>query len=303
MGSAHARRGAQPPGPPFVFLTALLSLFFLSAAPVYAERREVLRSPYDAAVASAYAPFDLRGPDLARDSGVKIIGGIAPHHDVAIEMILRFYAAVRENREVRRVFLFAPDHFRQVRRWAAVCPADWAHFADLPGVLSADFEAVSILGGSSFVEMRPEIFEKEHGITLHIPLVARFFPGATVVPILLRPDIPDIALLSLRKRLAGIMREGDMIILSMDLSHYKTPAGLHAEDDRTIPVLTQMRHAELRGLDIDAPRAAALALLLLRDLGAKSGTLLERTDTSEVSGEFIESGTSYATIVYGFSLF
>ena len=258
----------------------------------------MLRSPYDAAVASACASFDRRSPDPARDSGVKIVGGIVPHHDIAIDMILRFYAAIRESREVRRVFLFAPDHFRQVRRWVAACPADWAHFAGLPGTVSADQEAVSILRDSSFVEMRPEIFEKEHGVTLHISLIARFFPGAAVVPILLRPDIPDIALLSLRKRLAGIMREGDMVILSMDLSHYKPPEALRAEDDRSVSVLTDMHHSAVQGLDIDAPRAAALTLMLLRDHGVKNGILLERTDSSEILDEDIESGTSYATIVY-----
>ena len=286
-------------------LFALLCLCFFIAAPAFPERQSPLRSPYDRVVARAYRSCDSHVFGLPRGTGLngqRILGGIVPHHDVAMGMIMRFYEELNAGDRicpVQRVFLFAPDHFRQVRRWAAVCPANWMFFGDPTRVLSADADAITTLGDADIVEMRSEIFEKEHGITLHIPFIALFFPNATVVPILLRPDIPDIALLSLRKRLAAIMREGDVVILSMDLSHYKPLEALRAEDDRTIAALTEMRHAATHRLDVDAPRAAKLALLLFKDGGATRGTLLKRSDTSAILGEHIESGTGYATILYG----
>lgn len=283
-----------------VFAFTLFCQCFFFAAPVFAERPSPLRSPYDGAVERAIGLRRTAGP--GGQNKPRVLGGIAPHHDVAMRMILRFYEALYAHEDTRkpvqRVFLLAPDHFRQVRRWAAVCPADWIPFGDTAHTLSADAEAIAALGGTGIVEVRSEIFEKEHGITLHIPFIARFFPDATVVPILLRPEIPDIALLSLRKRLAATMRAGDIVILSMDLSHYKSPEALQAEDDRTITALTEMRHAATPGLDVDAPRAAKLALLLFRDGGAAKGTLLERADTSAILGEPVESGTGYATILY-----
>ena len=256
-----------------------------------------LRSPYDAAVGRALGDFAETSPPHPHPAEERaVLGGIVPHHDIAMGMILRFYNELRAGAApVKRVFLLAPDHFRRARRWVAVCPGDWALSN---GLLPADREAVAALAGAKVVETEPALFAEEHGITLHIPLIARFFPQASVVPIVLRPDIPDLALLSLRKRLLALLREGDLVILSMDLSHYKPPEGLTAEDDRTIPLLVELRTNEIGRADVDARRAAALVLSLFKSLGAESGELLERTDSSSILGERVESGTSYATLVY-----
>ncbi|GHT00706.1 hypothetical protein AGMMS50276_27170 [Synergistales bacterium] len=225
-----------------------------------------------------------------------MLGGVVPHHDIAIDMITRFYQKLagqsgQNAQKIRRVWLFAPDHFQQARRWAAVCDADW-RFA------MADRTAVETLGRSKIVELSSKLFAREHGITLHIPFIARFFPNASVVPIVLRPDIPDMALLMLRNRIGRLLGEGDLIILSMDLSHYKPPEAMKIEDKRTLGVLTNLKYSAASGIDVDARRAASLVLRLFRDMGATEGEILEHTDSSALLGKRIESGTSYATIVY-----
>ncbi|MDL2263787.1 AmmeMemoRadiSam system protein B [Synergistaceae bacterium OttesenSCG-928-I11] len=271
---------------------ALCALCFLGAVAAFADDGP-LSSPYEDLVAVAVRA-NPGGEKKDRAPGAPL-GGIVPHHDLAIDMIVRFYEELSRHGGVRRVFLFAPDHFRRARRWAAVCPADW-RTGD--GLLSADTEAIAALGAAKIVELRRDLFASEHGVTLHIPLVARFFPDATVVPIVLRPDIPDLALLSLRRRLSGILRDGDILLLSMDLSHYKPPEAMEAEDHRTLDVLTNLRAMRTHAIDVDAPRAASLVLALLRERGATCGEVLERTDSSALMGERVESGTSYATVVY-----
>jgi AmmeMemoRadiSam system protein B len=82
----------------------------------------------------------------------------------------------------------------------------------------------------SVVDTDADLFAEEHGITIHIPFIARYFPNASVVQMVLKSDIPDIVLLMLKNYMIGEMRESDMIILSMDLSHYKTPEAMAAED-------------------------------------------------------------------------
>jgi AmmeMemoRadiSam system protein B len=274
-----------------------LCLCFFSAA---AEAGELLRSPYDVAAGRAFeasAPPAGFSETRAKGAGI-VLGGVVPHHDLALGMIVRFYRELANGtseRGVRRVFLFAPDHFRRARRWVAVCPADWRLSV---GVASVDRTALEFLTRSKIVEATPELFVMEHGITLHIPLIARFFPGASVVPIVLRPDIPDMALLMLRNRLKRLTGEGDIIILSMDLSHYKPPEAMAREDKRTLGALTALKAFATSNLDVDARRAAALVLALFRDMGATKGEILEYTDSSALLGKRIESGTSYATIIY-----
>ncbi|MDR1133887.1 MAG: AmmeMemoRadiSam system protein B [Synergistaceae bacterium] len=228
------------------------------------------------------------------DAGARILGGIVPHHGLALDMISRFYERVSSDK-VRRVWLLSPDHFKRARNYAEVCGDDWQTAG---WTVKADDDAKSGFSGLSVVTSNPRLFAEEHGITIHIPFIARYFPNATVVPMVLKPNIPDIALLMLKKYMLEAALESDMIILSMDLSHYKTPEAMRQEDELTLEVLTALEPMQTGRLDIDARRAASLVLRLFSELGAVKGVVMEHTDSSDILGRRVESGTSYATVIY-----
>jgi AmmeMemoRadiSam system protein B len=272
------------------FFASAVCAVFLAAG---ARAEAALKSPFDAAMSHAFSEFERSSGSEAPADG-RVLGGVVPHHDIAVGMMLRFYGGFpREG--VRRVFLISPDHFARAKKWAAVCPDDW-EAAD--GVTPGDRSAADALARLGFVEIRTDMFAAEHGVTVHVPLIARFFPGASIVPIALGADMPDTALLSLRAAIKNILREGDAVILSADLSHYAPPDELAARDARAVKILTAMQAGATKSLDMDAQGGAALAVLLLRDMGARRGELLERADTSSVLGKRIESGTGYAAIIY-----
>jgi AmmeMemoRadiSam system protein B len=254
-----------------------------------------LVSPFEAEIERAVALYSSASPDLReRRDNARFLGGVAPHHNIALAMSVRFYERV-SSPEVKRVWLFAPDHFRRARKFAAVCDADWKLNT---GILRSDRDACAALDSLTFAGNDAPMFGGEHGITIHIPLIARYFPNARVVPIVLDRNIPDMGLLILRKKIMEMIGPDDVIILSMDLSHYKTPEAMAAEDVRTLEVLREMKPLETRTLDVDASRSAALVLYLFRDMGASAGEVLERADSSAVLGRRVESGTSYATVTY-----
>jgi AmmeMemoRadiSam system protein B len=114
----------------------------------------------------------------------------------------------------------------------------------------------------------------------------------------LKSNIPDTAILMLKNFMLREMSDGDVIILSMDLSHYKTPEGMAVEDEKTLAALSSLRFMETGSLDVDAGRAASLVLRLFKELGADRGAIMEHTDSSKILGYRVESGTSYATIIY-----
>jgi len=105
-------------------------------------------------------------------------------------------------------------------------------------------------------------------------------------------------LLVLRKTLAPFLRDGGLVLLSMDLSHYKSPAEAAREDVRTLPVLARMDASSLRDLDIDTPRGAALFLSLVRDLGSLRGAVLDHSDSGAIRDRPDEPCTSYATMLF-----
>ncbi|MDR3332405.1 MAG: AmmeMemoRadiSam system protein B [Synergistaceae bacterium] len=277
-----------------IFLGVLLSL--LRALAVSASGApNLLVSPFERHVESAIESYGTSGGTGAENTdGARCLGGITPHHDAALAMIVRFYEKL-SSRRIKRVWLFSPDHFRQSRNLVALCGADWRASGR---VLEADRGVCEFLDELGIVETNDLMFKREHGITLHIPLVARYFPSAKIIPIVLDPNIPDIALIMLRKRIMDLIALDDIIILSMDLSHYKTPEGMAAEDVKTLDVLRGLKFGATRGIDVDAGRAASLVLRLFKAMGAKRGVVMEHSDTSEMVGRRIEFGTSYATVLY-----
>ena len=273
--------------PLIVFAGAFLFLMFLTGVSAG------LTSPFEGEVIRAVERMRVNGGgEKNTDSG--ILGGITPHHGIALDMIVRFYERIASEKTLR-VWLLSPDHFNRAKNYAVVCGDDWQTAG---GILAADDAAKSGLSGMRVAGMNSRLFAEEHGITIHIPLIARYFPNATVVPMVLKTNIPDVPLLMLKNYMLGAMRESDMIILSMDLSHYKTPEGMAAEDERTLEVLTKLEQMRTGVIDIDAKRAASLVLRLFKELGAERGILMEHMDTSDILGYRVESGTSYATILY-----
>jgi len=279
-----------------VFANAfLLFAFFASASAASGAPAVILTSPFEGDVARAIEQAQA-GAKTGTDTGGVILGGITPHHGIALPMMARFYERISSDSEkVRRVWLFSPDHFERAKQYAVVCGNDWQTAGR---ILEADAIAKSAFDRMSIAGTDTRLFAEEHGITIHIPFIARYFPNATVVPIVLKTNIPDIALLILRNYILGAIRENDIIILSMDLSHYKTPEEMAAEDERTLAVLTNIEPMRTDRIDIDARRAASLVLRLFKERGAQKGVVMEHMDTSDILGYRIESGTSYATIVY-----
>lgn len=226
----------------------------------------------------------------------RAFGGLAPHHDLAGGLLVRFYKALRRSApSPRRVLLIAPDHYRGGRGALSFCGAPWETSR---GKVPADDEGVAVLEKLGVARRDDGLFVREHGVTVHLPLLAAFFPGVPVLPLAVRSSVSDLELLALRKILAPLWYAGGLVILSMDLSHGKRSAEALREDRRTLPVLSELRWKELQGLDLDCPRGSALVLALLNELGARRGVVLEHTTSAQLGENSEAPGTSYATVLF-----
>ena len=222
------------------------------------------------------------------------MAGIAPHHGLASEMIARFYDSLP--RDVERVILLGPDHFRAGRRYITICPLPW-----LTGgvTLQTDAEAVAALtrAGGAAAESLP--FRLEHSIGLHIVFISRYFPNAKVTALMVSNAASARELSALVPVLSELLAEkGAVLILSMDFSHDKTPEEARREDDKSIERILSFKTETLMELDIDAPAATRLFLEVLKRRGIRDGLVLERANSSEIVDRPDLPCTSYATILF-----
>lgn len=223
-----------------------------------------------------------------------VVGAIAPHHNVAGALIDRLYERLREQAPApERVVLIGPDHFMRARQNIVFSAADWRTPS---GLLRADAEGASSLKGAAL--RQDGVPRRDHGITEHIPRIRQYFGDVPVLPIVVRSPATDLQVLRVRKALEALLRgRSGVVILSMDLSHYKPRAESDAEDDRSLAAIRAFRLRELNRLDVDCPRGARLFLTLLQSLGVTRSELLERSNSSDFLTN-ADRTTGHATVLF-----
>lgn len=206
------------------------------------------------------------------------IGALSPHHGVAGALIDRLYAQITKIcPSPARVIVIGPDHFRRAKRNIVTGASDWG----TRKVLRGDAEGAEL----SHLFRQDEVARRDHCVTEHIPRIGRFFPGASVLSIIIKPAATDLQVLRACQMLEALLREGDsVVILSMDLSHYKPREQSDAEDAKSLELIRNFHLSKLNDADIDCPRGARLFLMLMKRLGLTHATLLERSNSADFLG-------------------
>lgn len=237
--------------------------------------------------------FSAPAPGSVPDSSL-VVGAIAPHHNVAGELIDRLYERIRQqNPHPTRVVLIGPDHFLRGQQNIVHSASDWQTPS---GLLHADTEGSERLAGAAL--RQDSVPRRDHSIREHIPRVRKFFGDVPVLPLVVRSSATDLQILRVRKALEGLLRgRGGVVILSMDLSHYKPRAESDAEDERSLAAIRAFRLSELNDLDVDCPRGARLFLTLLQSLGSVRSELLERSNSADFLSDANRT-TGHATVLF-----
>ncbi len=155
-----------------------------------------------------------------------IVAGIVPHAGWAYSGRTA-WAAIAAMPEADVVLLFGNDHRGRTRRPALLAEGSW----ETPfGEVEIDAEIARRLVDAKVAVIDARAHEEEHSVELQMPLVARHFPGAKVVPLLV-PHTDDAAALGeASSRAAKECGRRVVAVGTTDLTHYGenygfTPAG------------------------------------------------------------------------------
>ena len=175
---------------------------------------------------------------LAKESfpappGHHVTGITVPHHLLAADLIARgFRCAAGGNYE--RIILLSPDHFRRSRLPFATTSGT---FETVFGEVKCDEAAVNLLLARCPKIAASSLFGKEHGIHAVLPFIAKFFPQAKLLPVVLRVDSQRDDWLSLCEALAPLIDAKTLIVQSTDFSHYLRASEARRRDQQTLNVL------------------------------------------------------------------
>ena len=270
-------------------IAALFALAYLAKAALAGDFIAATKnlSIFEAAIAA-------ERPLFAPPPGVT--GLTVPHHLLAADLIARAFWAASAN-SYDRVILMSPDHFHRVSGAFATTRQD---LATVFGTIASDRPAVSaLLARTDLFESVPDV-SNEHGLHSVAPFIAKFFPGATIVPILAAvsttPDDWRRAVDAIRP----LVTERTLVVQSTDFSHYRPLSEAMVRDQESIGIVSAGDPAAVGPLlqpsHMDSKAAQFVQMALQNERGAHAVVIANR-NSAEYSGERSLT-TSYVVTVY-----
>lgn len=227
------------------------------------------------------------------------LGIILPHHLAVGQHIARFYKGMAEWKRSDTVFVISPNHYEVGEANFQTCGN--CVWESVVGDLELDMDYVKGLVDGGVAEIRDESFVKEHGIFAHTPFISRFFPEAKIVPILIKTGSSPEEISVLVDWLDINLRDEDLLIASIDFSHYKTLEEAEKDDALTHEAIvnfdTEALYELYRGNDkptpIDSPTTANVILDLMGKRGRTNAVMIENTNTQQFYKAKLEETTSH----------
>lgn len=224
---------------------------------------------------------------------------IAPHHLVADRQINRafaFVAASRKNIPPRRVILIGPNHFFRGSGQVITTSVNWqTNYSEL----AADTDFIRLLTSKNFAKEERDILEGDHSITALLPFIGRFFPDAEFVPLLMREPMKRQDAENLGNFLAQNLTKEDLIIASIDFSHYAPKEVADTRDALSIQALRSLDTDFFeKKIEADGRQILMALSLYLKNRGHTKFHLLDHTNSAVLTGNLADPNATSHILGY-----
>ena len=149
---------------------------------------------------------------------------------------------IGRSQHIKKVLLFGPAH-RIGFQGTGLCSADVWQTPD--GGMRCDFklaqEIVTHYKSAQFIDVA---HAHEHCLEVQVPFIKRCFPYAQLVPILVSGDGFQSAKEIMQNYIG---KEGVVVLISSDLSHYNPPDHCRSFDDATASIIENLEYDKLDG--------------------------------------------------------
>ncbi len=157
--------------------------------------------------------------------------GIIPHHLLARYLIADFFQGLADRAAPSTVVLIGPNHREIGQTHAITSLVDWA----TPyGDLAINQAVVSELVARELVSIDERVMSEEHSISSDTPFIKKSFPGAKLVPIILKSTMAAGESDGLALALREVVPSDTLVLISVDFAHEVSPAEADALDRTSI---------------------------------------------------------------------
>ncbi len=172
---------------------------------------------------------------------------------------------------IKRIVIMAPTHHVQFQGMATLD----AHGFETPlGTVKIDTQGVAQAMEHAGVQVLPKAFEGEHSIEVELPFLAKFFPKAAVVPLI----IGDASLQQMTDVITSLWGGAEtLLIISSDLSHFMSQDTAKQHDAITAFAIETLQFSGLTGKHACGFRPLAGFMAVAQAKGMRATQLDMRT--------------------------
>lgn len=227
-----------------------------------------------------------------------IVGGIAPHHDLAAEMLAQFFRCLKKSQAVTTFILLGPNHADIGLGPVITSPADWE--LDF-GTIGVNQNKLNQIINKNLAVIDEVNFQPEHSVTVYAPYLKYYFPEAKIVPLIVSSKITPAEANRLAAQIAELLNESTFLIGSLDFSHYLSNDLTAVKDAETLALIQaddQEKIWRLTNDHLDSPYTLVTFLKVMHSKSADKLTVLNHKNSADYLGYDLLNSTSYFTMYY-----
>lgn len=279
-----------------LFFIVLLGLTFATGWMFYRAHKSqlpALPSVTHSSIFSQAEFYDQAYTDAKPSKSLPGVGGVlVNHHLLAAPFIAEALGAIATTKPVT-VVLISPNHFSVGQGRILTSEAAW----ETPyGLLQPDLSSIRALANNGLAQVEEAPFDHEHGVTGIVAFIKKSLPNARIVPLILNDRLQVSQAQEVAKHMAALLPKDAFIVGSFDFSHYLPSRAAQFHDELSLSTVRRFDYANISRMDIDSRPGLALFLQMLAEKQATQFTLLEHTNSAELTRAFdtLET-TSYLT--------
>lgn len=225
----------------------------------------------------------------------RVAAGIVPHHTLADPLIAAFLRGLSGTHQPKTIVILGPDHGNVGNAYVTTSQFSWS---TPDGIVRTDRTFVKTLVERGLADYDEELISHEHGVYAVIPYIAHQFPDALVVTLAIRGDLRSDKLEELAGALSDMLGPDDLLLASVDFSHYKNVEGARTDDARSRSVIAAGDADAAFDIPVDSPPSISLLLRFATRRGLAYQQLVNTNSAEFLHDPTITSTTSYLTAYF-----
>jgi MEMO1 family protein len=224
------------------------------------------------------------------------IAAVLPHHILATSLMGEVAGSLRQAKP-QTIVIIGPDHGNLGSTRYTISDRAWQSSL---GKFNTNDKIIQKLLALPDVSITNPIIAQEHSVLNPMPFLARRFPEARFVLVIVRGGLQTSEEQKLAEKLNEILKSDDLVVASVDFSHYKDLARAQDEDKLSMALLKNNNPQQLEAIPADSPASLFVAMTFAKLRGAGAPTIVNHKNSVDFTNKPNDpSTTSYITAVWG----